>query len=179
VTKITDIVGGEDVYDLVAGVEAEAGGDVAYIVFQKEWTTSSQFIYRAVPVAIPDKHLQGGETRIFHYENKITGESHPVCIVYNRLDPQNLQANVFSIYMIDSSDPLTPQLAQTFVPEYVNDRGPYYFDKPELIGDFDNDGASDIVMAAMQYTPDWTYDPILGFKGIGSETGVSRWRLFE
>jgi len=180
VYRVKDILPMRTEYDLLVSVIGRTESDVAYVAFKKESIPLDQSTYTLVPVTIPGKHLQGAVTRLFSYENTNTGESYPIAMVYNQLDPQNPQPNPIYIYRIDPADPLSPQLVQTFISEYTVDGELYYFDRPEVVADFDQDGISDLMLMAFSTQPDTSvFRRLLGFAGISSDTKIPEWSLHE
>jgi len=178
--QVQDILSIQAEYDLLVSVKSQPESDIAYVAFKKESIPLDQEIYIFVPVTIPGKHLQGAVTRLFSYENKNTGESYPIAMVYNQLDPQNPQPNPISIYRIDPVNPLSPQLVQTFIPEYIIGDELFYFDRPEVVADFDQDGISDLMLMALPAQPDTNViGRPLGFTGISSNTKIPEWSLYE
>ena len=133
-----------------------------------------------IPVSIPEKHLQGSHVSMFAYQNKNTGASHPILIIHNSLDMQNPEQNEFYIYKVDPDDVTTPQLIQTFIPQKESTDIQYYFDRPVLTADFDNDGVTDIVMTSAGFPDDQSdiHHRLFAFAGIASDTTVNHWSLY-
>lgn len=173
VKRAVDVIGRLPDLGILVSVESERDAEIAYVLF-------SEPMADPIPVTIPSKHLQGAITRLFSYENKNTGESYPLSMVYNPLDPQNLQPNPISIYRIDPANPLSPQLVQTFISEYTIGDKLYYFDRPELVDDFDQDGISDLILMAFPAQEETiARGRLVGFAGIPSSTKIPEWSLHE